>query len=77
MMCHTNPSNLRGFNGAVPHITGPSEYPEPPEQLVEYFDERLQRLQVVFWTDIEVSNDFAARVISVYMVSIYQDFMFP
>ncbi|KAI3329588.1 hypothetical protein F4824DRAFT_481941 [Ustulina deusta] len=60
------PSHL-GFNGAVPHITGPSEYPEPPEQLVEYFDERFQRLQVVFWTDIEVSNDFAARVISVYM----------
>ncbi|KAI8626067.1 hypothetical protein F5Y19DRAFT_447828 [Xylariaceae sp. FL1651] len=45
----------------------PSNSRQPTEQLVKYCDERLRSLQVAFWTDIKVSNDFAARVISLYI----------
>ncbi|KAI0541836.1 hypothetical protein GGR58DRAFT_455140 [Xylaria digitata] len=46
-----------------------SEYPEPLKRPVEYCDEKLQYLQVGFWTNINVSNDFAARVISAYITT--------
>ncbi|KAI0432189.1 hypothetical protein F5Y09DRAFT_354010 [Xylaria sp. FL1042] len=45
----------------------PGQYPESQEQSGKYCDERLQYLQVGFWTDIKVSNDFTARVISMYI----------
>ncbi|KAI0512804.1 hypothetical protein F5B22DRAFT_294743 [Xylaria bambusicola] len=54
-------------NEAEPNLTAPSEYSEPQEQPIEYCDERLQYLQVGFWTNIKISNDFVAKVISVYM----------
>ncbi|KAI1418772.1 hypothetical protein F5Y12DRAFT_468188 [Xylaria sp. FL1777] len=59
--------SVPGQLDAVPRLTSPSEYPESKEQPIKYCDERLQYLQVGFWTDIKVSNDFAARVISLYM----------
>ncbi|KAI0405614.1 hypothetical protein F4802DRAFT_606649 [Xylaria palmicola] len=46
---------------------GTSDFLDPPQQPIEYCDERLQHLKVDFWTDIKVSNDFAARVISLYI----------
>ncbi|KAI8945961.1 hypothetical protein F4801DRAFT_566339 [Xylaria longipes] len=45
----------------------PSGFAEPPEEPADYYDERLKYLQADFWTHIRVSNDFAARVISLYM----------
>ncbi|KAI0805335.1 hypothetical protein GGR55DRAFT_690676 [Xylaria sp. FL0064] len=50
-----------------PPIIAPSEYPEAQGHPVEYCDEGLQYLQVSFWTDMKISNDFAARVISIYI----------
>lgn len=38
-----------------------------PRQEIEYCDERLKNLNVAFWTEVEVTNDFAARVISLYL----------
>ncbi|XXG96160.1 hypothetical protein Hte_002439 [Hypoxylon texense] len=35
-------------------------------QNVEYCDERLHNLQVDYWTDVMVTSDFTARVISLY-----------
>ncbi|KAF2972120.1 hypothetical protein GQX73_g1422 [Xylaria multiplex] len=52
----------------IPQAT-PLEYPEPLDKPVEYCDERLQYLQVGFWTNINVSNDFAAKVISAYIIT--------
>ncbi|KAI1483801.1 hypothetical protein F4774DRAFT_366536 [Daldinia eschscholtzii] len=40
-----------------------------PGEEVSYCDERLRNLQVGFWTDIAVSNDFAARVIDIYITT--------
>ncbi|KAI1373399.1 hypothetical protein F4677DRAFT_429521 [Hypoxylon crocopeplum] len=34
-----------------------------------YCDERLHDLQVDFWTDVAITNDFAARVISLYITT--------
>ncbi|KAI0468298.1 hypothetical protein F4859DRAFT_506155 [Xylaria cf. heliscus] len=45
----------------------PSGFAEPLDQPADYYDERLKYLQVDFWTEMRVSNDFAARVISLYM----------
>ncbi|KAI0455229.1 hypothetical protein F5B21DRAFT_514133 [Xylaria acuta] len=45
----------------------PPGFFEPVEQPVDYYDERLQYLQVDFWTHMRVSNNFAASVISLYM----------
>lgn len=36
-------------------------------QEVRYFDERLKNLQVDYWTDIAITGDFVARVISLYL----------
>ncbi|KAI1349833.1 hypothetical protein F5Y01DRAFT_287708 [Xylaria sp. FL0043] len=52
---------------AEPAIITPSEYPESQGHSVEYCDKGLQYLQVSFWTDMKISNDFAARVISMYI----------
>lgn len=38
-----------------------------PRQDIDYCDERLRDLDVSFWTDVKVTNDFAARVISLYI----------
>ncbi|KAI0183512.1 hypothetical protein EV127DRAFT_376650 [Xylaria flabelliformis] len=38
-----------------------------PERPANYFDERLRYLQADFWTHIGVSNDFTAKVISLYL----------
>jgi hypothetical protein len=35
--------------------------PEPP---VSYFDRRLEKLEMRFWTTVNVSNDYAARAMS-------------
>ncbi|KAJ8131725.1 hypothetical protein O1611_g1898 [Lasiodiplodia mahajangana] len=40
---------------------------EPQVQPVEYCDERLQYLRIGFWTDVDISSDFAARIISLYV----------
>ncbi|KAJ3554059.1 hypothetical protein NPX13_g10720 [Xylaria arbuscula] len=73
-MSHTNLHFISYSNEAEPHLTIPPEYPDPQEQPVEYCDERLQYLQVGFWTDIKVSNDFVAKVISVYMINHSSDY---
>ncbi|KAJ2988618.1 hypothetical protein NUW58_g3878 [Xylaria curta] len=66
------PSNSSSaiHSGAKGTVTPPSAltpFPDPTEQSVEYCDERLQYLQVGFWTNMKVSSDFAARVISLYI----------
>ncbi|KAI3320438.1 hypothetical protein HD806DRAFT_506361 [Xylariaceae sp. AK1471] len=54
------------FDNVAPN-TVPSEFLEPVEQPSKYCDDRLRYLQVGFWTDMKVSNDFVARVISLYI----------
>ncbi|CAJ2502350.1 Uu.00g097440.m01.CDS01 [Anthostomella pinea] len=43
--------------------------PLSPPSEVPYCDERLHHLNVAAWTDIQISNDFAARVISLYITT--------
>lgn len=38
-----------------------------PTEAIRYCDERLSNLQVDFWADVAVSNDFVARAISLYI----------
>lgn len=45
------------------------QLPISPGQVVPYCDKRLHFLQVDFWTDVDVTNDFAARVISLYITT--------
>ncbi|KAI1413595.1 hypothetical protein F5Y13DRAFT_160655 [Hypoxylon sp. FL1857] len=45
------------------------QLPVSSGQEVSYCDERLHDLQVGFWTDVMVTNDFAARVISLYIAT--------
>ncbi|KAI1772241.1 hypothetical protein F4818DRAFT_180178 [Hypoxylon cercidicola] len=45
------------------------QLPVNPRQNIEYYDERLQNLQVDFWTHLSVTNDFTARVISLYITT--------
>ncbi|KAI1143862.1 hypothetical protein F5Y05DRAFT_362848 [Hypoxylon sp. FL0543] len=33
----------------------------------DYFDERFRHLRIGFWTDIEITNEFAAQIISLYL----------
>ncbi|KAI1812280.1 hypothetical protein GGS20DRAFT_558587 [Poronia punctata] len=49
-----------------PNSTAIEAY-EVSKQLPEYCDERLHNLQVEFWTNIGISSDYAARVISLYI----------
>lgn len=35
----------------------------------QYYDERLHRLKISFWTTIPISNSFAAAAISLYMTT--------
>ncbi|KAI1747898.1 hypothetical protein F4782DRAFT_543213 [Xylaria castorea] len=58
--------HLSGWDAGNPNAI-PSGSTESIEQPDDYYDERLKYLQVDFWTSIRVSNDFAARVISLYM----------
>ncbi|KAH9909706.1 hypothetical protein F4778DRAFT_775620 [Xylariomycetidae sp. FL2044] len=44
-----------------------SRFPIAPSGHVEYCDERLRGINVTFWTNIDVSGDFVARVISLYV----------
>ncbi|KAI0417055.1 hypothetical protein F5X98DRAFT_342024 [Xylaria grammica] len=60
------PGHLDFGEAVLPQVAS-SEYSETPGQPGEYCDERLQYLQVGFWTGIKVSSDFAARVISTYI----------
>ncbi|EQK97635.1 N-terminal fungal transcription regulatory domain-containing protein [Ophiocordyceps sinensis CO18] len=46
-----------------PFRTGDETVPPSPS----YCDERLRDLDVAFWTDVPVTNEFAARVISLYL----------
>ncbi|KAI0138516.1 hypothetical protein F4776DRAFT_654301 [Hypoxylon sp. NC0597] len=45
------------------------QLPVSPGQEVSYCDERLHDLRVGFWTDVMITNDFAARVISLYITT--------
>ncbi|KAI0435589.1 hypothetical protein F4803DRAFT_567533 [Xylaria telfairii] len=56
-----------GDEDTVNPNAAPSGSAEPPEQYADYYDARLQYLHVGFWTDMRVSSDFAARVISLYL----------
>ncbi|OTB08659.1 hypothetical protein M426DRAFT_159274 [Hypoxylon sp. CI-4A] len=38
-------------------------------QATDYIDKRLQSLDIGFWTDVSVPNDFAARVVSLYLMT--------
>ncbi|KAI1313725.1 hypothetical protein F5Y03DRAFT_106137 [Xylaria venustula] len=65
---NTLPGQLDFLNDSEPFPTVfPSEYPDSQEQSGKYCDERLQYLNVGFWTDMRLSNDLAAKIISIYI----------
>jgi hypothetical protein len=41
--------------------------PDKRAKEISYCDDRLHDLNISYWTDIDVSNDFAAQVISLYL----------
>lgn len=43
--------------------------PQGPEQLPEYCDSRLRRLNVPFWTRVPASTEFVARALSRWLYS--------
>ncbi|KAI2613314.1 hypothetical protein GGR54DRAFT_616158 [Hypoxylon sp. NC1633] len=45
------------------------QLPLSPGQEVSYCDEQLRDLQVSFWTDVDITDEFAARVISLYITT--------
>lgn len=45
------------------------QLPASPRQEAAYCDERLHNLQVGYWTDVTVTDDFAARVLSLYITT--------
>ncbi|WQF77081.1 Putative zn(2)Cys(6) fungal-type DNA-binding domain-containing protein [Colletotrichum destructivum] len=48
----------------------PSETPERSRKSIPVLcDERLRKLKIDFWTDVPVTDDFAARVISLYLTT--------
>ncbi|KAI0554357.1 hypothetical protein F4679DRAFT_597404 [Xylaria curta] len=56
---------LNGRDIVIPNA--PSELSQLPEKSANYYNEKLKYLQADFWTHIRISNDFTARVISLYL----------
>ena len=50
-------------NSAVRQV----RYNNAPKHEISYCDERLRELDISFWTNVKVTNDLAARIISLYM----------
>jgi len=48
-------------------LTEPDSPVVGPAPIPSYCDERLHRLEISNWTSITINNDFAARVISLYL----------
>ncbi|KAK7755965.1 hypothetical protein SLS62_001907 [Diatrype stigma] len=46
---------------------GQFQFANTPRQEIGYCDDRLANLDVSFWTDVDVTSDFAARAISLYI----------
>ena len=44
-----------------------SRFANAPKQEIGYCDKRLAELDVSFWTDIDITNDLAARIVSLYI----------
>ncbi|KAK9420218.1 hypothetical protein SUNI508_06747 [Seiridium unicorne] len=40
-----------------------------PSQESDYYDERLRHFKTGFWTDVDIADDLAARIISLYLTS--------
>ncbi|KAI1417601.1 hypothetical protein F5Y13DRAFT_151386 [Hypoxylon sp. FL1857] len=51
------------IDSAVSHFRSPLSSGQGPD----YFDNRLRGLKIGFWTDIEITDEFAAQVISLYL----------
>ncbi|KAL8730799.1 MAG: hypothetical protein Q9181_004543 [Wetmoreana brouardii] len=51
---------IGGFNALKSHQIG-------PQQVLSYCDSRLNRLQISQWTEVPITNDFAAQVISIFL----------
>lgn len=54
-------------SGASTTLTEPDSPVVGPAPIPSYCDERLHRLEISNWTSITINNDFAARVISLYL----------
>ncbi|KAI0016238.1 hypothetical protein F4780DRAFT_773036 [Xylariomycetidae sp. FL0641] len=59
--CTSAPPSPPGRQFRLPHV------PTATSADIEYWDEGLRRLDIAFWTDLPVTSDFAARVISLYL----------
>jgi hypothetical protein len=56
-----------GADSAINPFRAPFAIVHPHKKIVDMCDDRLASLDLTFWTQVPISNDFAARIISLYL----------